>query len=72
MAIAILKDDLTCLLFLATQVNARIMVHPMEVFLFVGAVYWVLCTLLDLASRFAARATRNSVLQPEATPASTH
>lgn len=53
--------------FLATQVNARVMVHPMEVFLFGGAVYWVLCTLLDLASRCAARAARNPVLDRKAT-----
>jgi polar amino acid transport system permease protein len=34
--------------FLATQVNARLMVNPSEVFLFVGAVYWALCSLLNL------------------------
>jgi polar amino acid transport system permease protein len=36
--------------FLATQVNARVMVHPTEVFLFVGAVYWLLCSALDWAA----------------------
>ncbi|KAF1050017.1 amino acid ABC transporter permease [Xylophilus sp.] len=41
--------------FLATQVNARVMVHPTEVFLFVGALYWLLCSALDLAARTAAR-----------------
>lgn len=41
--------------FLATQVNARVMVHPAEVFLFVGAVYWVLCSALDLAARAMGR-----------------
>ena len=34
--------------FLATQVNARLMVNPAEVFLLVGAVYWVLCSTLNL------------------------
>lgn len=34
--------------FLATQVNARLMVNPAEVFLFVGAVYWLLCSALNL------------------------
>ena len=34
--------------FLSTQVNARLMVHPAEVFLFVGAIYWLLCSLLNL------------------------
>ncbi|MDR2297747.1 MAG: amino acid ABC transporter permease [Comamonas sp.] len=34
--------------FLSTQVNARLMVHPAEVFLLVGAVYWLLCSALNL------------------------
>ena len=34
--------------FLSTQVNARLMVHPAEVFLLVGAVYWLLCSVLNL------------------------
>ena len=34
--------------FLSTQVNARLMVHPAEVFLLVGAIYWLLCSLLNL------------------------
>ena len=34
--------------FLPTQVNARLMVHPAEVFLLVGAVYWLLCSVLNL------------------------
>ncbi|MBK1615046.1 ABC transporter permease [Rubrivivax gelatinosus] len=42
--------------FLATQVNARVMVHPTEVFLFVGGVYWLLCSALDWAASAAARA----------------
>ncbi|MFT4190433.1 MAG: amino acid ABC transporter permease [Comamonas sp.] len=41
--------------FLATQVNARVMVHPTEIFLFVGAVYWLLCSALDLGARAVAR-----------------
>lgn len=42
--------------FLAAQVNARVMVHPAEIFLFVGGIYWLLCSALDLAARAAARA----------------
>ena len=34
--------------FLSTQVNARLMVHPAEVFLLVGGIYWLLCSLLNL------------------------
>ncbi|ROR20244.1 amino acid ABC transporter membrane protein 2 (PAAT family) [Comamonas sp. BIGb0124] len=41
--------------FLATQINARLMLHPAEVFLFVGAVYWLMCSLLDLCARLLAR-----------------
>jgi len=37
--------------FLATQVNARVMVAPAAIFLFVGAIYWLLCSALDLAAR---------------------
>ncbi|MDH1703584.1 amino acid ABC transporter permease [Comamonas terrigena] len=36
--------------FLSTQVNARLMVNPAEVFVFVGGVYWLLCSLLHLLS----------------------
>lgn len=36
------------LTFLATQVNNRSMVYPMEVFLFVALIYFVLCLALDL------------------------
>lgn len=42
--------------FLAAQVNARVMVHPAEIFLFVGGIYWLACSALDLAARSAARA----------------
>ncbi|VFR25072.1 Glutamate transport membrane-spanning protein [plant metagenome] len=41
--------------FLATQVNARVMVRPAEIFLFVGAVYWLLCTALQLGATQLAR-----------------
>lgn len=34
--------------FLATQVNNRSMVYPMEVFLFVAFIYFVLCFSLEL------------------------
>lgn len=37
--------------FLAGQINARVMVHPAEIFLFVGAIYWLLCTALDWGAR---------------------
>ena len=40
------------LAFLANQVNSRLMVYPVQIFLFVGFVYLILCTSLDaLASR---------------------
>ncbi|MDQ7990303.1 MAG: amino acid ABC transporter permease [Candidatus Dactylopiibacterium sp.] len=45
--------------FLAAQVNARTMIHPAEVFLFVGAIYFVLCSALDLLARLLARRCRS-------------
>ncbi|MBP0597365.1 amino acid ABC transporter permease [Herbaspirillum sp. LeCh32-8] len=33
--------------FVAAQVNSRLMVHPAEVFLFVGVLYFLLCTALE-------------------------
>ncbi|MFP1812498.1 amino acid ABC transporter permease [Lonsdalea quercina] len=36
------------LTFLATQVNNRSMVYPLEVFLFVALVYFVMCLVLDV------------------------
>jgi polar amino acid transport system permease protein len=33
--------------FVATQVNNRLMVYPVQIFLFVGFVYLVMCTALD-------------------------
>ncbi|VUZ27706.1 L-cystine transport system permease protein YecS [uncultured Comamonas sp.] len=44
--------------FLATQVNARLMINPAEVFLFVGAIYWVLCSLLNLLAAWMGRQAR--------------
>ncbi|WP_370681464.1 amino acid ABC transporter permease [Comamonas sp. GB3 AK4-5] len=44
--------------FLATQVNARLMVNPTEVFIFVGAVYWLLCSLLNLLTWSLSRKLR--------------
>ena len=41
--------------FLATQVNAQLMVRPAEVFLVVGAVYWLICSALDGAANAMAR-----------------
>lgn len=44
--------------FLSSQVNARLMVHPAEVFLFSGAIYWMLCSILNLlAWRVGKRST---------------
>jgi polar amino acid transport system permease protein len=40
------------LAFLVNQVNSRLMIYPVQIFLFAGLVYLVLCTSLDaLASR---------------------
>ncbi len=41
--------------FVATQVNSRLMVHPLEIFAFVALVYFVLCTALELLANRAAR-----------------
>jgi polar amino acid transport system permease protein len=47
--------------FVASQVNARTMIYPAEIFMLVGAIYWLLCTGLDrLANRLARRAQRGS------------
>ena len=42
--------------FLATQVNAQLMVRPAEVFLVVGALYWLICSALDWGAHALARA----------------
>jgi len=39
----------------ATQVSNRVMVHPVEIFLFVALVYFVLCSALQLAASRVAR-----------------
>ncbi|EFL91605.1 putative amino acid transport system permease [Candidatus Regiella insecticola LSR1] len=54
------------LTFLATQVNNRSMVYPMEIFLFVGCIYFVLCLLLDflvnaITNEFRVTARRQSI-----------
>ncbi|MFC0397265.1 amino acid ABC transporter permease [Paraburkholderia rhizosphaerae] len=36
--------------FLATQVNNRLMVYPVQIFLFVGAVYLLLCSVLQFGA----------------------
>ena len=36
----------------ATQVNNRLMIYPAPIFLFVAAIYLVLCTSLDGAARW--------------------
>lgn len=41
------------LAYLANQVNSRLMVYPVQIFAFVGLIYLVFCTVLDLvASRW--------------------
>ena len=39
--------------FVAAQVNSRVMMHPAEIFLFIGAIYFALCTGLDLTVSLA-------------------
>ncbi|MGC3964136.1 MAG: amino acid ABC transporter permease [Rhodocyclaceae bacterium] len=42
--------------FVAAQVSNRVMVHPTEIFLFIGAVYYLVCASLELcANRLAGR-----------------
>ena len=38
--------------FVATQVNNRLMVYPVQIFLFVGFIYLVLCTALDRGATY--------------------
>lgn len=48
--------------FLANQVNSRLMVYPVQIFLFVGLVYLLLCTSLDALATWAiAGRTRHRV-----------
>lgn len=42
--------------FVAAQVNARTMIYPAEIFVLVGALYWVLCTGLDQGAQALLRA----------------
>lgn len=47
--------------FVASQVNARTMIYPAEIFMLVGAIYWLMCTALDrMANLLARRAQRAS------------
>lgn len=41
--------------FLANQVNNREMVYPMEVFLFVGFIYFVMCLTLEIVANLVAK-----------------
>jgi len=41
--------------FLAAQVNSRTMVYPAEVFLFVGGIYFAICSGLDLLATLVLR-----------------
>ena len=57
--------------FVATQVNNRLMVYPVQIFLFVGFIYLVLCTVLDRVATYwltrsgrAAQASVRSAAQP--------
>jgi polar amino acid transport system permease protein len=59
--------------FVATQVNNRLMVYPVQIFLFVGLIYLVMCTALDriatvwlTRSRRAAPALVRAAAQPVA------
>jgi polar amino acid transport system permease protein len=59
--------------FVATQVNNRLMVYPVQIFLLVGFIYLVLCTALDriatwwlTRSRSAARRGVGAAAQPVA------
>lgn len=36
--------------FLANQVNSRVMIYPIEVYGFVGLLYWILCAGLDVVA----------------------
>jgi len=48
--------------FVATQVNNRLMIYPIPVFLFVGFLYLVLCTALDrVAKHWLGRVRRPAV-----------
>jgi polar amino acid transport system permease protein len=58
------------LAFLANQVNSRLMVYPVQIFVFVGFVYLVLCTSLDVLATWliAGHSRRQSRSQPRGQP----
>lgn len=41
--------------FVAAQVNSRVMIYPAEIFMFVGAIYFILCSALDISAAQLAR-----------------
>ncbi|MRD73728.1 ABC transporter permease subunit [Rhodocyclus tenuis] len=41
--------------FVAAQVNSRLMIYPAEIFLFVGAIYFVICSALDVLASLVSR-----------------
>ncbi|EKT60958.1 amino acid ABC transporter permease [Providencia sneebia] len=45
--------------FLATQVNNREMVYPLEVFLFVALIYFVMCLTLEIIANLVAKRLSN-------------
>ena len=64
--------------FVASQVNSRLMIYPMEIFMFVGAIYFVLCSALEqfaawigrrfhpeaIAARHVRRAAKKQIEEP--------
>lgn len=46
--------------FVATQVSNRVMVHPIEIYLFIAFLYFVLCSMLNVAFTLLARSMRNN------------
>lgn len=46
--------------FIAAQVNSRLMVYPMEIFLFVGLLYFVICSSLELLAASIGRLHQKS------------
>jgi polar amino acid transport system permease protein len=51
--------------FVASQVNARTMVYPAEIFMLVGAIYWLLCTGLDRLANGVVRRAQARARQPK-------
>ncbi|HBP6730596.1 TPA: amino acid ABC transporter permease [Pseudomonas aeruginosa] len=45
--------------FVATQVSNRVMVHPIEIYLFIAFLYFVLCSMLNVSFTLLARSIRN-------------